>query len=142
MIDIEAQNRFASFLGRKLDASQVVVANVSPIGGGYSRVMIRFDVTIDGVPRSLVARMDPPPDRSVAKSDRGAEWNVLDALTRYGKVSLPAAHCYDADGEVTIDAPAPFATRSRTSSSQGSRSSRRAPSGARTRRSPTRRTAR
>ena len=100
MIDIEAQNRFASFLGRKLDASQVVDANDSPIGGGYSRVMIRFDVTINGVPRSLVARMDPPPDRSVAKSDRGAEWNVLNALTRYGRVSLPAAHCYDADGEV------------------------------------------
>jgi aminoglycoside phosphotransferase (APT) family kinase protein len=44
--------------------------------------------------------MDPPPELAVAKTDRRTEWEILDSLTKYGRVAIPAARCFDASGDV------------------------------------------
>lgn len=100
MIDALERDRLASFLRERLGSGNVAITGVEPIGAGYSRLMFRVDTMVDGQPRSFVTRTDPPPERSVSRSDRQVEWSVLEAMTRAGTVAIPPAVCFDAEGKV------------------------------------------
>src|SRR5436309_1075492 len=76
------------------------VTDFRPITGGYSRLSavanVRWD---DGATERLVLRGDPLPGDGVFVSDRDAEWELVQALARSGRVPIPASRWYDATGE-------------------------------------------
>jgi aminoglycoside phosphotransferase (APT) family kinase protein len=82
------------------DVDAVTVRSIAPIGGGYSRVMMRAEVewSHPGGRRleTLVLRADPPPGAAAFETDRDAEWAILSALD--GRVPMPSARYYDAQG--------------------------------------------
>lgn len=82
------------------DVDTVKVLSMAPIGGGYSRVMMRAEVewSHPGERRveTLVLRGDPPPGQAAFETDRDLEWSILSALN--GRVPMPAARYYDAAG--------------------------------------------
>lgn len=91
--------RFEQFLRKRLPAAEkIVVTGWEPVGGGYSRVMTRITVTIDGEESRFVARSDPPAGQAVIETDRVKEWNLLAALTERRDVPVPAAVFADVDG--------------------------------------------
>lgn len=95
----QLSQRFEQFLRKRLpQAEKIVVTGCEPVGGGYSRVMTRIDVTIDGDERRLIARSDPPAGQAVIETDRVKEWQLLSALTEAGHGSMPAALFADVDG--------------------------------------------
>jgi aminoglycoside phosphotransferase (APT) family kinase protein len=91
--------RLERFLARRLpDATSIAVSDVAPLSGGYSCVTTRFTATIDGTPRTLLARADAPAGQAVLESDRMQEWAILSALTEHGGVPMPDALFADEDG--------------------------------------------
>ena len=75
----------AAALQRFLDAiepgRQPVVTTVTPVAGGYSRDTAIAEVQWSaGTSERFVLRGDPPP--SVFISDRGGEWQLLQALAK------------------------------------------------------------
>lgn len=91
--------RLERFLARQHpEAREITVSDYQPLTGGYSRLMARFTATIDGEAKHLIARGDPPPERTFIVTDRDREWALLSALTQDGRAPMPAALYYDADG--------------------------------------------
>ena len=90
--------RLESFL-RKCTSSEVKVLSHDTITGGYSRVMSRVSVEIDGEPRGLVVRADPPAGTSIIETDRVEEWETMSAIAAAGTVSMPAPLWFDRSGE-------------------------------------------
>lgn len=92
----------AAALQRFLDAiepgRQPVVTTVTPVAGGYSRDTAIAEVQWSGgTSERFVLRGDPPP--SVFISDRGGEWQLLQALAKTtGPVAIPTPRWFDADG--------------------------------------------
>jgi aminoglycoside phosphotransferase (APT) family kinase protein len=92
----------AAALQRFLDAiepgRQPVVTTVTPVAGGYSRDSAIAEVQWSGgTSERFVLRGDPPP--SVFISDRGGEWQLLQALAKTaGPVAIPSPRWFDADG--------------------------------------------
>ena len=92
----------AAALQRFLDTiepgRQPVVTTVTPVAGGYSRDTAIAEVQWSGgTSERFVLRGDPPP--SVFISDRGGEWQLLQALAKTtGPVSIPSPRWFDADG--------------------------------------------
>lgn len=98
MIDKEkAPAQLRAFLSKRMGAD-VQISDFTPILGGYSRLMSRFTATVDGVPRPMVARADPPPGKAMMNTDSAQEWALLQALTRHGSVPMPDALYYDDKG--------------------------------------------
>jgi len=79
-------------------AVTVSPSSITPLTGGYSRVMTRFEATVDGHTRRLVARGDPPPDRMYIDTDRAIEYEVLAALQSIAPGTAPRVWGFDADG--------------------------------------------
>ncbi len=94
--------RLEAFLAEaEPDATDIAVSGYTPIAGGYSRMMARFEVKWkrDGQTeiREFVLRGDPPADRERFHTDRRVEWELLASLTSDGGVVVPAAR-YFCDG--------------------------------------------
>jgi aminoglycoside phosphotransferase (APT) family kinase protein len=99
----EMPQRLEAFLAQELPGDpEVVVSGYEPIQGGYSRLMARFTATIDGQERRLIARGDPPPERTFIVTDRDREWALLSGLTALGDVPMPNALFYDADASMLM----------------------------------------
>lgn len=95
----EMPGRLEAFLRDQIaGAPPVTVRDYAPLSGGYSRLMARFTATIDGEDVELIARGDPAPGQATIETDRQAEWELLEALTRLGSVPMPSARWYDSDG--------------------------------------------
>jgi len=92
-------HRLESFLKRRLPgARSITVGGYEPLLGGYTRLTARFRVSVDGVDTWHVVRGDPPPERSIADTDRNAEWRLLTSLHGLGEVPIPAPEHVDPDG--------------------------------------------
>lgn len=88
-----------AFLQKRTESAvSVVASSCTPLTGGYSRVMTRFEASIDGQPHHLVARGDPPPDRMYIDTDRAIEHEVLEALQSKAPGISPRVWGFDADG--------------------------------------------
>src|SRR5581483_2577903 len=95
----EMPHRLESFLKRRLPgARSITVGGYEPLLGGYTRLTARFRVSVDGVDTWHVVRGDPPPERSIADTDRNAEWRLLTSLHGLGEVPIPAPEHVDPDG--------------------------------------------
>lgn len=95
----EMPERLERFLARHHpEAREISISDYQPLTGGYSRLMARFTATVDGEARHLIARGDPPPERTFIVTDRDREWALLSALTEDGRAPMPGALYYDADG--------------------------------------------
>lgn len=94
----ELASRLQSFL-RLRGLVDAVVGDLAPLTGGYSLITTKFDVTAGGTTTTYVLRTDQPADATLVGTNREAEWNVLDALTRSGAIPMPAAKWADITGE-------------------------------------------
>lgn len=95
---VHTPSALQAFLLKRLPGTDVSVSSCTPLTGGYSRVMTRFDAVVDGHRHNLVARGDPPPDRMYIDTDRGAEFAVLAALDEFAPGTAPKVWGFDADG--------------------------------------------
>jgi aminoglycoside phosphotransferase (APT) family kinase protein len=95
---LEAVDALERFLCDVHPATSVTIGEYALIQGGLSRQTARFSATIDGTTQKFIARSDPVGASLTAGTDRDAEWNMLDALTKRGGVPMPAARYYDGDG--------------------------------------------
>jgi aminoglycoside phosphotransferase (APT) family kinase protein len=96
-VDVE---RFQSFLDAVEPERGATVLSAEPIPGGYSRDTVRAEVQwADGTRETFVLRGDPPEDMSVFRSDRDAEWTLLQALKDLDTLTIPTPRYYDATGE-------------------------------------------
>jgi aminoglycoside phosphotransferase (APT) family kinase protein len=76
------------------------VISAEPIPGGYSRETVLSEVRWkDGSTERFVLRGDPDDDRSVFRSDRAAEWRLLQALESVPTFTVATPRWYDATGE-------------------------------------------
>ena len=78
--------------------ASAVVVSYEPMTGGYSRLMAKARVDVDGQSCDCIVRGDPPAGQAAIDTDRDLEWAVLTELTQLGTVPMPAALHYDADG--------------------------------------------
>jgi aminoglycoside phosphotransferase (APT) family kinase protein len=74
----------------------VRVLAIDRVTGGYSRMMRRVTVEVDGRQRLLVWRADPPADQEIVRTDRAREHALLSALD--GRHGAPRTHLFDAEG--------------------------------------------
>ena len=91
--------RLEALLRRSGAPADVRVTDVHPISGGYSLLTYGFTATSADGARRHALRVDPPAGAALTSTDRGAEWELLAALTAKGAVPMPAALAYD-DGTI------------------------------------------
>ena len=105
MVDLEElRNRLARFLGDQLGES-VDIGDLVVLTGGYSLVTVAFNATSGHGSRRYVVRMNPPGDAALTSTDRGAEADLLAALTAAGTAPIPALRWADPTG-ATLGTPA------------------------------------
>ena len=76
------------------------VLSTAPVPGGYSRDTVMAEVQwADGSTEKLVLRGDPPVESSVFRSDRAAEWAILQAVKDLPDFLIPTPRYFDATGE-------------------------------------------
>ena len=96
-MDIE---HFQAFLDAVEPERGGTVLSAVPIPGGYSRDTVMAEVRwADGTTERFVLRGDPPEDSSVFRSDRVAEWAILQAVKDLPNFRIPAPRYFDATGE-------------------------------------------
>jgi aminoglycoside phosphotransferase (APT) family kinase protein len=93
--------RLAAFLRHHHhDHPSLVVKHYEALTGGYSRTMAKAIVRWDSErTETLILRGDPAAGAGLFDTDRGAEWELLRALTELGDVSMPAARYFDDTGQ-------------------------------------------
>ncbi len=96
-MDVE---RFQAFLDAAEPERGATVLSAAPVPGGYSRDTVMAEVQwADGSTERFVLRGDPPVDGSVFRSDRAAEWAMLQAVKDLPDFRIPAPRYFDATGE-------------------------------------------
>lgn len=92
--------RLAAFLARTNELGPAVeVTDLTPMTGGYSLRMYRFEAKGDLGSGRFVLRANPPADDAITTTDRAAEWALLERLTAdRPSVPMPAARWSDLDG--------------------------------------------
>lgn len=92
--------RFQAFLDAVEPDRGATVLSASPIPGGYSRDTVMAEVQwADGTTEKFVLRGDPPEESSVFRSDRAAEWAILQAVKDLPDFRIPAPRYFDETGE-------------------------------------------
>ena len=92
--------RFQAFLDAVEPDRGATVLSASPLPGGYSRDTVMAEVQwADGTTEKFVLRGDPPEESSVFRSDRAAEWAILQAVKDLPDFRIPAPRYFDATGE-------------------------------------------
>jgi aminoglycoside phosphotransferase (APT) family kinase protein len=92
------RTRLEDLLRREGEPVDVRVSDVHPIPGGYSLLTMGFTATSSGGTRRYILRADPPA-AAIGRTDRRAEWELLESLTANGRTPMPAARWFD-DGEL------------------------------------------
>jgi aminoglycoside phosphotransferase (APT) family kinase protein len=102
MDDVDAlTERLTSLLQAAGDLGpDVKVTDLSPMTGGYSLRMYRFQAAGSDGAGSYVLRMNPPADEAITHTDRTMEWTLVEALTRCGTVPIPPARWADLNGSI------------------------------------------
>jgi aminoglycoside phosphotransferase (APT) family kinase protein len=96
-MDIE---RFQAFLDAVEPDRGATVVSAAPVPGGYSRDTVMAEVQwADGSTERFVLRGDPPVEGSVFRSDRSAEWAMLQAVKDLPDFRIPVPRYFDATGE-------------------------------------------
>jgi aminoglycoside phosphotransferase (APT) family kinase protein len=96
-MDVE---HFQAFLDAVEPERGATVLSAVPVPGGYSRDTVMAEVRwSDGSTEKFVLRGDPPIDGSVFRSDRAAEWAVLQAVKDLPDFRIPTPRYFDATGE-------------------------------------------
>lgn len=92
--------RFQAFLDAVEPDRGATVLSATPIPGGYSRDTVMAEVQwADGTTEKFVLRGDPPTESSVFRSDRAAEWAILQAVKDLPDFRIPAPRYFDETGE-------------------------------------------
>ena len=92
--------RFQAFLDAVEPDRGATVLSASPLPGGYSRDTVMAEVQwADGSTEKFVLRGDPPEESSVFRSDRAAEWAILQAVKDLPDFRIPTPRYFDATGE-------------------------------------------
>lgn len=89
------------------------IASIVRVTGGISRQSARLTVRLqDGNEKALFLQRDPPGGSTVGDIDRQVEWDVLNAVSEAGSVSVPKPVCFAEMPEIgvvliceAIDAP-------------------------------------
>jgi aminoglycoside phosphotransferase (APT) family kinase protein len=71
------------------------IENVELLSGGFSQLMVSFDLHGPNGAQRLVLRASRPAAQSITATDRSAEWEIVSSLSRRGDVSLPGALWFD-----------------------------------------------
>jgi aminoglycoside phosphotransferase (APT) family kinase protein len=71
------------------------IDNVELLSGGFSQLMVAFDLHRPDGPQRLVLRANRPAGQSITATDRVAEWAVISSLSERGDVALPRALWFD-----------------------------------------------
>lgn len=96
-MDIE---RFQAFLDAVEPGRGATVLSAVPLPGGYSRLSVMAEVLwADGTTEKFVLRGDPTEESSVFRSDRAAEWAILQAVKDLPDFRIPTPRYFDATGE-------------------------------------------
>ena len=96
---MEMAQRLERFLTSVEPGRSAQVVSYQPISGGYSRISARASVRwADGTEETFILRGDPPTGSGVFVSDRGAEWELLQALPAVARVATVRTRWYDATG--------------------------------------------
>lgn len=91
---------FQAFLDAVEPDRGATVLSATPLPGGYSRDTVMAEVQwADGTTEKFVLRGDPPVESSVFRSDRAAEWAILQAVKDLPDFRIPAPRYFDATGE-------------------------------------------
>ena len=91
---------FQAFLDAVEPERGATVLSAVPLPGGYSRDSVMAEVLwADGTTEKFVLRGDPPEESSVFRSDRAAEWAMLQAVKDLPNFRIPAPRYFDATGE-------------------------------------------
>jgi aminoglycoside phosphotransferase (APT) family kinase protein len=92
--------KFQAFLDAVEPDRGATVLSAVPLPGGYSRDTVMAEVRwADGTTEKFVLRGDPAEDNSVFRSDRAAEWAILQAVKDLPDFRIPAPRYFDATGE-------------------------------------------
>jgi aminoglycoside phosphotransferase (APT) family kinase protein len=92
--------RFQAFLDAVEPDRGATVLSAAPVPGGYSRDTVMAEVRwADGSTERFVLRGDPPIESSVFRSDREAEWAILQAVKDLPDFRIPTPRYFDATGE-------------------------------------------
>jgi aminoglycoside phosphotransferase (APT) family kinase protein len=99
------EQRLAEFLRQHfLDADEIIIEELMPIAGGFSRETYRFDARVrwshgdEVVP--LILRMDPPAVVAILDSDREVEHALIEAVREHSTVPVSRSYGYVMDREV------------------------------------------
>ncbi len=96
---MEMPQRLEQFLATVEPDRAAQVVSYQPISGGYSRISARASVRwADGTEETFILRGDPPAGSGVFVSDRGLEWDLLQALPSVARVATARTRWYDATG--------------------------------------------
>ena len=96
--DSDLSDRLVRFLGEVEPGRPVDVVSLEEIAGGMSRVTVKAGIRwADGARETLCIRGDPEQE-GVFRSDRDAEWRLLQALGQVDEPVTPAPRWYDATG--------------------------------------------
>jgi aminoglycoside phosphotransferase (APT) family kinase protein len=95
---VELPSLLETFLRAKTGDGDLRVHDVVQLTGGYSLFTARFTVVNSAGKTTYVLRANPPGDAALTHTDRGREWDLLEALTSAGCAPMPAARWADPQG--------------------------------------------
>jgi aminoglycoside phosphotransferase (APT) family kinase protein len=114
------EEQLVEFLMRSFpDAHEIVVEELAPIPGGYSRETYRFDARVRWHDREerlpLILRKDPPKAVQILETSRAIEHELIEALRRHTKIPVSRSFGHEMD-DSKFGEPAMILTRMHGSS--------------------------
>jgi prepilin-type processing-associated H-X9-DG protein len=99
------EQQLVEFLRRRYpDATEIVIEELAPIPGGFSRETYRFDARIrrpEGEQRvPLILRKDPPAAAAILQTNRAVEHHLIEAVRAHTSIPVSESHGYELDPEV------------------------------------------
>jgi aminoglycoside phosphotransferase (APT) family kinase protein len=99
------EQELAAFLRHHFDdADDIVIEDLVPIAGGFSRETYRFDARVRWTHREevvpLILRKDPPPAAALLQSNRAVEHALIEAVRAHTGVPVSRSYGYVMDPEV------------------------------------------
>jgi aminoglycoside phosphotransferase (APT) family kinase protein len=96
------EDKLIEFLKRSFpDAHEIVIEELAPIPGGYSRETYRFDARLRWADREeclpFILRKDPPQAVSILDTSRAIEHDLIEAVRRHTNVPVSRSYGHEMD---------------------------------------------
>ncbi len=96
------QEQLVEFLRRSFpDAHEIVIEELAPIPGGYSRETYRFDARLQWPDREerlpFILRKDPPKAALILETSRAIEHDLIEAIRRHTTVPVSRSYGHEMD---------------------------------------------